>query len=326
MANGGGQEDGAAPRGGGGQGQQLSFSQACALIQSPYSCLVLDTCRRHITLAPVYLKRQRSGIEKQLRMELLRFSESLQGVPIAFDKVRLIGELGDIYDDQGYIHLNIEADFVIFRPKIGQKLMGIVNKVAPSHLGCLVHGCFNASIPKPHKANGTWPGFAVTVGDSLKFEVLQLDADVAGVLCIRGQLHLRLQATCVDSEGSLQDNTGEQNDGIVRKKKKKKKKDETCDREVEETLNYEISEENCHEDQMGSTEVILDSKKHKKKKQKTAELDADTETHGRDDSDYFSDKAVKKKKKKRKLSVDDSELSGYAQKAKCKKKNVEKYN
>eukprot|EP00061_Rhincodon_typus_P018025 g47010.t1 len=132
-----------------GRGQQLSFSQACSLIKSPYSCLVLDTCRRHITLSPVFLKRQRSGIEKQLRTELLRFSESvhrvlkvpelidnnmgswaslieafcMKGVPIAFDKVRLIGELGDIYDDQGYIHLNIEADFVIFRPKTGQKLM-----------------------------------------------------------------------------------------------------------------------------------------------------------------------------------------------------------
>lgn len=34
-----------------------------------------------------------------------------------------MGELGDIYDDQGHIHLNIEADFVIFCPEPGQKLM-----------------------------------------------------------------------------------------------------------------------------------------------------------------------------------------------------------
>ncbi|XP_020383308.2 DNA-directed RNA polymerase I subunit RPA43 [Rhincodon typus] len=196
--------------------------------------------------------------------------------------------------------------------------MGIVNKVAPSHLGCLVHGCFNASIPKPHKANGTWPGFAVAVGDSLKFEVLQLDADVAGVLCIRGQLLLRLQATCVDSEGPLENNSGEQNDGIVRKKKKKKKKDEKWDQEVEETVNDEILDKSCHEDQMEKAEIILESKKHKKKKRKTGELNVDTEIHGRDDSDYFSDKAVKKKK--RKLSEGDSEHTGYAQEAKRKKK------
>jgi hypothetical protein len=34
-----------------------------------------------------------------------------------------VGELGDIYDDQGHIHLNIEADFVIFCPEPGQTLM-----------------------------------------------------------------------------------------------------------------------------------------------------------------------------------------------------------
>ncbi|XP_078394984.1 DNA-directed RNA polymerase I subunit RPA43 isoform X1 [Cetorhinus maximus] len=305
--------------------QQLSFQQACALIKSPYSCLVLDTCRRHIALSPLYLKRQRSGIERQLRTELLRFSErshqccsfvpedvfdnpaktgetdslGLQGVPIAYNKVRLIGELGDIYDDQGYIHLNIEADFVIFRPKTGQKLVGIVNKVAPSHLGCLVHGCFNASIPKPHQANGTWPGFAVTVGDSLKFKVLQLDADVAGVLCIRGRLSKSLQATYgVDSEEPLEKNSEEQD--IVREKRKKKQKGEKCIGEgtAEEAESYEISDESHHKDGMGNAEIILDSKKSKKRKRSTVELNADdTEIRGRDDSDYHSDKAIKKKKK-----------------------------
>lgn len=48
---------------------------------------------------------------------------SLQGVPVAYDNIKVVGELGDIYDDQGFIHLNIEADFVIFSPKKGKKLV-----------------------------------------------------------------------------------------------------------------------------------------------------------------------------------------------------------
>lgn len=48
---------------------------------------------------------------------------SLQGVPVAYDNIRVVGELGDIYDDQGFIHLNVEADFVIFSPKKGKKLV-----------------------------------------------------------------------------------------------------------------------------------------------------------------------------------------------------------
>ncbi|XP_072365288.1 DNA-directed RNA polymerase I subunit RPA43 isoform X2 [Scyliorhinus torazame] len=236
-------------------------------------------------------------------------ASGLQGVPIAFDKFRLIGELGDIYDDQGYIHLNIEADFVIFRPKTGQKLVGIVNKIAPSHLGCLVHGCFNASIPKPQQANGTWPDFAVTVGDNLKFEVLQLDADVVGVLCIRGRLSKRhrVQAACgvasaesleSNSEESLKKNSEEQDYEMVRKKKKKKR--EKCIEEgtAEEAVSYEISDRSLQKDGMGNAEIISDSKKPKKRKRRTLELNADTENPGRDDSDYHSDKAIKKNEKK----------------------------
>ncbi|XP_067854412.1 DNA-directed RNA polymerase I subunit RPA43 isoform X2 [Heptranchias perlo] len=307
-----------------GLGRQLSFLDACSLIKSPYSCLVVDTYKRHIALSPMYLSRKRTGIERQLKTELLRFSESLQGVPIAYDKVKLVGELADIYDDQGYIHLNIEADFVIFRPKTGQKLVGVVNKVAPSHLGCLVHGCFNASIPKPHHANGIWPGFAVSVGDSLKFEVVQLDADVAGVLCIRGRLDKSVQAAYgVDSEEPLEKNSEEQDDGKASKKKKKKKKqrDEECATEgtAEEAMNCEISVKNLHKGGMGNAEIILDGNKSKKRKQRTKEPNANTELDGRDANDYHSDnKAIKKKK--RKLSEGDSEATDYAHELKRKKK------
>jgi len=42
---------------------------------------------------------------------------------VAYDNIRVVGELGDIYDDQGFIHLNIEADFVIFSPRKGKKLV-----------------------------------------------------------------------------------------------------------------------------------------------------------------------------------------------------------
>ncbi|XP_029419144.1 DNA-directed RNA polymerase I subunit RPA43 isoform X1 [Nannospalax galili] len=167
-----------------------SYAAACALVSGRYSCLVAVPHRRHIALSPRYLSRKRSGIREQLDAELLRYSESLLGVPIAYDNIRVVGELGDIYDDQGHIHLNIEADFVIFCPEPGQKLVGTVNKVSSSHIGCLVHGCFNASIPKPeHMSFEQWQTLEINVGDKLEFDVFRLDSDAAGVFCIRGKLN-----------------------------------------------------------------------------------------------------------------------------------------
>lgn len=48
---------------------------------------------------------------------------SLNGVPLAYDSIKIVGQHGDIYDDQGFIHLNVEASFVIFKPKKESKLV-----------------------------------------------------------------------------------------------------------------------------------------------------------------------------------------------------------
>ncbi|XP_053324091.1 DNA-directed RNA polymerase I subunit RPA43 [Spea bombifrons] len=176
-----------------------SFSDACALVDSPYSCLVVETHRRHLAMSPKYLNKKRTGIQEQLNTELLKYNDGLAGVPVAYDNIKLVSELGDIFDDLGHIHLNIEADFVIFQPSRGQILVGVVNKVAPSHIGCLVHGCFNASIPKPFKmAIEAWQHLGVNIGDCIEFEVFRLDSDAVGVFCIRGRLDPRMEALAIE--------------------------------------------------------------------------------------------------------------------------------
>ncbi|XP_006636257.2 DNA-directed RNA polymerase I subunit RPA43 [Lepisosteus oculatus] len=224
-----------------------AFSDACNLVDAPYSCLVVDTHRRHIALAPMYLSKKRTGIQDQLNTELLKYSESLKGVPLAYDNIKVVGEHGHIYDDQGYIHMNIEASFVIFQPKKGQKLVGVINKVGVNHVGCLVHGCFNASIPKPALMPlESWQGLGLSVGDSLEFEVFQLDADVAGVLLIRGSLgknrvHSLLGAPQGEAAAEEDIVDGERDAEEV-KVKKKKKKDRRKGEEAAEAVNGHDSE------------------------------------------------------------------------------------
>lgn len=42
---------------------------------------------------------------------------------MAYDNIRIVGQHGHIYDDSGYIHMNIEASFIVFQPKKGQKVL-----------------------------------------------------------------------------------------------------------------------------------------------------------------------------------------------------------
>lgn len=52
-----------------------SFAAASELLSAPYSCLVMNTHRRHIALPPVYLNKKKTGIKEELEAELLKFSQ-----------------------------------------------------------------------------------------------------------------------------------------------------------------------------------------------------------------------------------------------------------
>ncbi|XP_053347503.1 DNA-directed RNA polymerase I subunit RPA43 [Clarias gariepinus] len=303
-----------------------SFADARELVPAPYSCLVLHTHRRHVALPPLYLNKKRTGIQQELNAELLKYSNSLKGVPLAYDGIKIIGQHGDIFDDQGYIHLNVEASFVIFKPMKGETLVGVINKIGVGHVGCLVHGCFNASVVKPAQLTSEqWRDSGLKLGGSLMFEVCQLDADVAGVLLIRGRLEksrVNELVTSFSSAGMGEDETlemvteadslttedpTESCDASKPKKKKKKKDKEKNKKSVEELNNNQTDGEVTHDVNGNRVEVDSDpssrpkEKKKKKKKDKKQESDAkllspSADLLNSDSSGYISGKSSKKRK------------------------------
>ncbi|KGL73027.1 DNA-directed RNA polymerase I subunit RPA43, partial [Tinamus guttatus] len=244
---------------------------------------------------------------------------SLQGVPVAYDNIKVVGELGDIYDDQGFIHLNIEADFIIFSPKKGKKLVGVINKVAPSHIGCLIHGCFNASIPKPEQMSVVqWQELGLKIGDELKFEVLHLDSDAAGVFFIRGgltknSLKRKRSETVTDGAngGEIQKPECEEN-GLINSGG-----EIVSEEPLGDTNN--TGRENAEEETVDAVNGICDGKIKKKKKEKHKQQEHVLPTS--DSSGYQSDhKKSKKKKRKHCDEAEETELSQQSQGPKAKKK------
>ncbi|XP_056439149.1 DNA-directed RNA polymerase I subunit RPA43 [Gadus chalcogrammus] len=318
-----------------GQGFIPTFADACKLVSAPYSCLVLDTHRRHIGLAPMYIKRKRTGIQEELDTELLKYSEKLKGVPLAYDHISILGAQGDICDDNGYIHMDIAASFVVFNPEPGQKLLGIVNKLGASHVGCLVHGCFNASIPKPNLISvDTWREMGPRIGAGLEFEVNQIDADQVGVLLIRGRLErtkvqeMLAMAECMEcivTDHQTSPSAPEAPEETPKKKKKKRDKQHAVqtegdvrqepdeDGEVSRAVKQEREEEEEWTASRGGDQHLdgatdsppASEKKKKKKKKKKDEGPKDEgqeqavtvpEQHGSDSSGYLSDKPSRKRR------------------------------
>ncbi|KAM6974835.1 DNA-directed RNA polymerase I subunit RPA43 [Tautogolabrus adspersus] len=325
-----------------------SFAAASELLSAPYSCLVMNTHRRHITLPPMYLNKKRTGIKEELEAELLKFSESLKGVPMAYDDIRIVSQHGSIYDDSGYIHMDIEANFIVFQPTKGQQLVGKVNKLGVSHVGCLVHDCFNASIPKPNLVTvETWRDAGPRIGAELEFEVTALDADIFGVLLIRGRLdRTRVQELLALGESSESNVTTDHSEPAETEPNPEPTEDCPAD-SPKKTKKRKILKEVQTGEAIQSLSTILDSnttqelnrtmdeangieagekKKNKKKKEKHVkeeeeeiELSQLEVQGGTDSSGYLSDKPKKKRKHETSSDVTSS-LSDNIESPKSKKK------
>ncbi|KAJ3276211.1 hypothetical protein HDV01_005659 [Terramyces sp. JEL0728] len=61
-----------------------------------------------------------------------------------------------IKTESPYMHFDVQVDFTVFSPKVQDLMIGVVNKVSPDHVGCLVYGLFNASIARESLPEWTW--------------------------------------------------------------------------------------------------------------------------------------------------------------------------
>ncbi|XP_019631868.1 PREDICTED: DNA-directed RNA polymerase I subunit RPA43-like [Branchiostoma belcheri] len=256
-----------------------SFEEASHLVDEPDSCLEIVRCREHIPLPPQYLGRLRTGVQEVLGSELKMYSARLKGVPVSYSNISLVQTGGNILDDQPYIHLDVETDFIVFRPKVGSTLVGKVNKLGKGHVGCLVHNYFNASIPRPRGTVNGWAGSRLAVGDKFNFTVTRIEADYGGVLAITGKI---LDDTC-DSYTDIQPSaclTGTPGKGIIKKRKHTGDEDPSSGkklRQTTETVSHREATVTAAEEPTTSTDDISPNKKkrHKKKHREKGHCDTD---------------------------------------------------
>ena len=126
----------------------LSYSKAVDFINSGNSCLVEVEQQRQISLAPRYIGQLDVGIREYLDADILKYSDELDGIVVCYKQVQCLETSGCINDEAPLVHFTVKVKYIVFRPRVGAKLKGVVNRVGHGHYGCLVHGCFNGSVHK----------------------------------------------------------------------------------------------------------------------------------------------------------------------------------
>jgi DNA-directed RNA polymerase I subunit RPA43 len=146
-----------------------------------------------------------AGISDQLDAQLLRFSEDLGGVPLAYSAVRRVpAAAATVSAYYAYVRVAVEATALVFRPRVGARLAGRVIKVGSDYIGLLVLGVFNAAIPRdairrefapdaaapaeePRWVSRKHPGHAIGLGDDVRFELSGV-SDAGGFFSLAGAL------------------------------------------------------------------------------------------------------------------------------------------
>ncbi|XP_032685433.1 DNA-directed RNA polymerase I subunit RPA43-like [Odontomachus brunneus] len=145
------------------------------LLEEDDSCVHFKNTTKHLALHPFHLKNLRKALNEILMSMLNTYDAELKGFLISYKNPKLLSNSGEIFYDSHFIHVDIEADFYLFCPKVGSSLKGIVNKKGLDHIVLLVHKVFTVTIPKPDNEEEEWLGNTVEIGQEIKCSVTHID-------------------------------------------------------------------------------------------------------------------------------------------------------
>jgi len=119
---------------------------------------------------------------------LCRYNEDLDGVPLAYSNERIVSSVAMVHPYFPFTQLNVSASFITFRPKAGDRVIGIVNKVSEAYIGLLVLGFINAVVRaqnvrrdiRPRELGALWsstkdPNHSIAAGDTVAFTVIEAE-------------------------------------------------------------------------------------------------------------------------------------------------------
>ncbi|KAL6429312.1 hypothetical protein ACFW04_008192 [Cataglyphis niger] len=151
-----------------------SLLELTGLLEEEDAHVHFERTTKHLALHPYHLSNIKQGLNQILKSSLNCYDKELKGFMLAFKHPKLLNNFGELLYDSPFIHVDIEADFYLFRPMIGSFLKGIVNKKGLDHIVVLVHKIYTISIPKPDNIE-EWLGDLVEIGQEIRCCVNQVN-------------------------------------------------------------------------------------------------------------------------------------------------------
>ncbi|KAG2179134.1 hypothetical protein INT43_001984 [Umbelopsis isabellina] len=131
--------------------------------------------RLYLHLAPTWAGKTTEGINEQLNAFLMKYIPEVDGIVVAHSGLRFETANGRIMYDSPFSHFFIRVKLLVWKPNKGEKLVGKINLQSPDHIGLLIYGTFNASIPREHISQAHYEWRASTQEDQAEEESDEAD-------------------------------------------------------------------------------------------------------------------------------------------------------
>ena len=86
------------------------------------------------------------GAKLDIAGRLLKYDPSLEGIILAYKDVKPLQRTAFCYADSPYLHIPMEATFLVFRPVIGCHLPGTVTYISQSAVSLTIFDYFEANL------------------------------------------------------------------------------------------------------------------------------------------------------------------------------------
>ncbi|KAG2200061.1 hypothetical protein INT47_007706 [Mucor saturninus] len=110
----------------------------------------------YLHLAPMWSGKTMEGVNEQLNAFLMKYVPEVDGIVLAHSDVKFDTDKGKILYDSPFCHFFVTVKLLVWKPKRGTKLVGRINLQSEDHIGLLIYGTFNASIPKSRIPSSTY--------------------------------------------------------------------------------------------------------------------------------------------------------------------------
>ncbi|KAI8393316.1 uncharacterized protein BYT42DRAFT_550615 [Radiomyces spectabilis] len=124
---------------------QSEKKPASSVVSSSFSEV---NAKLYLHLAPMWSGKVMDGVNEQLNAFLMKYVPEVDGIILAHTDVQLLTEKATILFDSPFSHFFVHVKFLVWKPKKGTKLVGRINLQSQDHIGLLIYGTFNASIPR----------------------------------------------------------------------------------------------------------------------------------------------------------------------------------